>query len=106
MAASERSPALLQVLDVPEPAAVTPPLVLQSHHRSQRGLQGGVLLRLALDLEAVNHEPVGVEHGTSPRLIVGEARASPCLAPLLVLERHAADGATGCQHPASPLDDR
>src|SRR5581483_2145736 len=54
----QRAPAVLQELDVAEPAPVGLPLLLQPDRRRQRLLDGAERRHLALDLEVLDGEAV------------------------------------------------
>src|ERR671930_2746979 len=95
MATRERSPTLLQELDVPEPAAVGLPPLLEADGGGETFLDGGERRHLALDVEVLDREPGAHEHRAGALLVTGEARRSPRLAPLIHVQRHEGDGMAG-----------
>src|SRR3954471_22665371 len=95
MAACERAAALFEELQVIEPAAVGAPALLEPDGSRQRLLHAREALHLALDLEVLDREAVPVEQRARRLLLDGEARAASRLAPLVDVEAHEGEGATG-----------
>src|SRR5439155_15575741 len=103
--AREGAAAVLEELDVAEPATVGTPLLLQADRRRQRLLDGAERLHVALHREVLDRKARALQRGARLVLAPGKARAPAGLFPLVGVKGNEGERRAASERAAGALGD-